>query len=341
MKIILACDRSGGHIFPAQCILNNVLDEEFYLFAPSLYIKRFFPKYDKKIFGRPLRFRNIFIEGFFRFFEALFLIFSIRPQRVIGFGGRDTFFLLLLSKLFFIDIDIYEPNVLMGRANKILSFFARFIYRGFEVKNLGHKEKIVGIPIRDSFIKMDKAKAKKELGFDSNISVVLCFGGSQGSRFLNDIFMKLVKESNGKIQVVHITGSKQHSEIVKFYDTIHVNAQVFDFYTNMELIYSCADLVVARGGALTVAEIVYYELIAIFIPYPGAGAHQYENARFVYSRGACRLLRQQDFSFNVFRDEISSLLKSETLVKDLKKNVQGIKLAVSSPDFANAIIENE
>lgn len=341
MKIILACDRSGGHIFPAQCILNNAGREEIYLFAPSLYLKLFFPNFKKKIYGKHLGFRNIFVEVFFRFWEALYLIFKIRPKRVIGFGGRDTFFLLLLSRLFFIDVDIYEPNVLMGRANAILSFFSRYVYRGFGVKKLRDKEKNIGIPIRDSLIKIDKTVAKRKLGFDSNIPVVLCFGGSQGSEFINDVFMRLVKDFGEKFQIIHITGSKQYSEIIKFYDTIKANAQVFDFYPNMEVAYSCADLVVARGGALTIAEVLYYGIKAIFIPYPKAGAHQYENVNFVYSLGGCRLIDQRDFSFDIFKAEFFSLLENDVLSKNFKKSTENIKLAISSAEFANAIIKNE
>ena len=78
MKIILACDRSGGHIFPASCLLRNGENYDIDIFAPSPLIKEFFPDYPKKIYGRPLKSRNIIIESFFRFWEALFILFYLK-----------------------------------------------------------------------------------------------------------------------------------------------------------------------------------------------------------------------------------------------------------------------
>ena len=84
---------------------------------------------------------------------------------------------------------------------------------------------------------------------------------------------------------------------MSFYDTINKNALVFDFYEDMGLLYSSADVVIARAGALSLAELSFYEKATVFIPYPGAGAHQSANAECVHKENACKVVPQDNFSF--------------------------------------------
>jgi len=340
MKILLACERSGGHIFPAitfakkieKDLLAKGLKPKIYFFATSYFLKGYIEKEGFIVLGRSFTLRNLFTESIWRFFEALFILFWLRPDKVIGFGGRDSFFLVLLSSCFFLDTAIYEPNLSFGQANKILSLFVKKIFRGFKAS----KGKTIGIPLRKNIKKIEKIKAREILGFDRN-PVILCFGGTQGSFFINKIFQQFVQSSKINYQIIHITGRKSFHEISEFYDKIKNNKFIKDFYYDMELLYSASDIVIGRSGAVTLGELTYYKLPSILIPHPQAYAHQKENAFYLADRKASFVCLQDGFSFDEFKEKLESLLSDDKLRKEISNNLKDINLGVSFEDFCKNI----
>lgn len=336
MRILFVCDRSAGHIFPAfamaQKIRRQNRNDKVYFFATSLSLKGYLIKEGFTVYGKCFRSRNIAIEASYRFFEALYLIFRIRPHKLIGFGGRDSFFLLLLGSLFLLDTSIYEPNVKCGRANIVLSFFVRKVLCGFVPEESEKKYITVGIPLRPNIKKINKNDALNFLGFDDE-PVIFCFGGSQGSAFLNDIFTKLIGSIRGNYQVIHLTGQREYFKISQFYNRINMKKFVKDFYYQMELLYSAADIVICRAGASTLGEISYYKLPALLIPHPAAGGHQRANAMYFKERQAAYVFLQQNFDFEQFRQTIENLLQDKNLRDRLKDNLNNIKIGIGFEDF--------
>jgi UDP-N-acetylglucosamine--N-acetylmuramyl-(pentapeptide) pyrophosphoryl-undecaprenol N-acetylglucosamine transferase len=174
------------------------------------------------------------------------------------------------------------------------------------------------------------------LGLNIRGRVLLCFGGSQGSAFLNSVFKMFVSRSTLDFQIIHITGVKDFSSFSSFYDKINRKVCLFDFCHDMQLVYSCADVVIARSGALSLAEVSYYGIPAIFIPFPGAGQHQYRNALFAHSKGSCRLQHQEHFSFSDFKLIIEELLTNAFLRNELSSAMHTLALAVSEDTFFNS-----
>ncbi|OPX30712.1 MAG: hypothetical protein B1H08_00930 [Candidatus Omnitrophica bacterium 4484_171] len=333
MRIILACDRSAGHILPAKCLASCLKGDNIYFFAPSYYFKPLLKKEGWKVFGTSLKLRNIVFESIFRFWEAIYIICRLRPHRVAGFGGRDAFFIILWARLLHIDAVLYEPNVMMGRANRALYPLVKIVYHGFPVPYAPDKNIAVGIPLRDSLRKIDKAMARENLGLEKSSVTILCFGGSQGSEFINNAFKKFVIASKSDFQIIHVTGAKQKRHFSEFYDKINKKAVCYDFCGEMDLLYSAADFVISRSGALTVAEVSFYRLPALFIPYPGAGAHQYANAAYLEERKACFVFRQDSFLFDKFSECIENLIADGDTRRGLSNNIGRINVAVSSRDF--------
>ena len=336
MRILLACDRSGGHIFPALSLAEFYSRDRVHFFAPSIYFKPLLKKKSFIVYGRPLNLRNILLEGFFRFFEALFILLKSKPEKIIGFGGRDTFFLILLGKLLFIDTYLYEPNFTFGKANRILSLIVERVYCGFNPDIKFKKAKKVGIPIRENLQKINREEACRKIGLKATSPVILCFGGSQGSKFINDVFRKFVDVSDKDFQIIHITGTKDYCDFLRFYDKIDKKVRLYEFCYDMQFAYSCADLVISRCGALSLAEISFYGIAAVFIPYPGAGRHQYANARYAQLRGACELIQQDNFSFNNFKDTLESILSYSPRRKALGVNMLNLKLATENRKFCKS-----
>lgn len=136
MRVLLACERSAGHIFPALGFAKKLSEKsQVYFFVSSPFLKKYIEKQGFSCFGQSFKFRNFLVEGIWRLFEALYLILKIKPEKVIGFGGRDSFFLVLFSTFLRLKTAIYEPNLKLGRANRLLVPFVTEVLRGFEVSS--------------------------------------------------------------------------------------------------------------------------------------------------------------------------------------------------------------
>jgi len=342
MKTLLVCERSAGHIFPALAFAECLIQQrkcriyDIYFFATSPFLAEYIKKKNFTVVGKGLKSRNILIEGFFRFFESLYIIIKIRPERVIGFGGRDSFFLVLFSSIFRAKTAIYDPNVIMGKANKALSFFVKEILRGFKSKEKNKKEKIIGIPLRQNIKIIDKKKARQTLGLDDQRPVILCLGGSQGSVFLNEVFIKFVQKHRYPLQVIHLTGKDEYLKISQFYNKTGMKSFVKDFYFDIEIPYSAADIVVSRAGAVTLAEISYFRLPSVLIPLIKAGGHQRENTIYLERRGAAFVCPQKDFSFERFSHVLESLIQDEDLRQSMSNNIEGTELGVGFEEFCSS-----
>ncbi|MFA5008646.1 MAG: UDP-N-acetylglucosamine--N-acetylmuramyl-(pentapeptide) pyrophosphoryl-undecaprenol N-acetylglucosamine transferase [Candidatus Omnitrophota bacterium] len=336
MRILFVCDRSAGHIFPAiamaQRISQQACGDKVYFFATSSALREHLKWEGFVVYGKPFSARNILIETAYRFFEAFYLILVIRPHKLIGFGGRDSFFLILLGSLLFLDTSIYEPNIKPGKANMVLSFFVCRVLCGFNKGKSGKKYITVGIPLRPNIKKINKKDALNILGFDAR-PVVFCFGGSQGSEFLNNIFIKLINSFNADYQIIHLTGERECFKISQFYNTINKKTFVKGFYYPMEVLYSAADIVICRAGASTLGEISYYKLPALLIPHPAAGGHQKANAMYFKERGAAYVFLQENFDFARFKLTTQNLLQDENLRQNIKSNLNDIKIGIGFEDF--------
>ena len=337
MNILLVCERSGGHVFPALCFAKKFSREKgnnVTFFASSGFLKKHIEGSGFSVVGRVSSSRNLALEGARRFFEALRLIIKLKPDKVIGLGGRDSFFLVLLSALLFIDTAIYEPNVRMGKANKVLSFFVRKIMRGFEGNKKSKRIVNIGVILRENIKKIDKLHARSILGFNE-APVVLCFGGSQGASFINNMFIRFCHEFDADYQIIHLTGKDDYFKILPLYDKFKNNKFIKEFYHDMQVLYSASDIVVCRAGASTLGEISFYQLPSILIPYIGAGGHQKDNASYFEKRSSALIIPQNDYSFEDFQVKLKKLISDSNLRSSLQDNLSKVKLGVNFEDFCN------
>ena len=338
MKVLLACERSGGHVFPALALgkkLRQSLgkdESQLYYFATATNFKKYLRQANFKVYGTSFPLRGLIFEIPWRIIEAIFLLAVIRPQKIIGFGGRDSFFLLLFGSFLGKDTIIYEPNSKLGKSNKALSFLAKQVLIGFSQTLAGPKIKSIGVLLRENIKRIDKNEARKALGFDER-PVLFCFGGSQGSSFLNKVMMQLVPHLRNSCQFIHLTGPREYSKIAQMYNELGAKAFVRDFDYAMENLYSAADLVVSRAGASTLGELNYYQLPSILIPLSLAGGHQRENAFYFQDRGAAYVIPQEGFSFEGFKETAQKLLLDSGLRQDIVDNLKRFKLGVGFEEF--------
>lgn len=343
MKFLVVTGSSGGHIFPAVSLIQALKDKDFT--ADILFI---LPDVSRDIplaLGDLCRTEYLCIPApklqldFSNFrailklvkgvFKSFFILIGYRPDVVIGFGARTSLPLVLLAWVFRIKTLIHEQNVIPGRANKLLSRFVDRAAISFEQtrKYLAvSPQKIVltGNPLRRQLKMAAPLEAFNFFGFEKNKFTVLVAGGSQGSRRVNQYFLKAASliADKPKLQVIHITGNNEYPLIKNAYQDLGLNAKVVPFFDKMEYAYSICDIVISRAGATTIAELIKFKLPAVLIPYPFAYQHQLANAKVLLGMGSAIVLEEDKLEELFLARLLDDLMKNPDRIKDMRLGYQ-------------------
>ena len=215
------------------------------------------------------------------------------PNQVISTGGLIAIPVCLVAKFFKIPIIIYELNVTPGKATKFLAKFASEIKICFSKTAQflpSAKCQLSSYPTRFSITdyNLDKLNAfnfikNKNHNFKDSNKTILILGGSQGSLFINQTIYQFIAQTNQQadlnLQIIHQTGNQDLTNSQDFYRTNKIPAIVFSYETNLMPYYKCADLIICRSGAGTLAEILPLKTRCITIPLETIyTSHQLENA---------------------------------------------------------------
>lgn len=309
-RFIIAGGGTGGHIFPAIAIahaLRKALPDCAILFvgASGKMEMEKVPQTGFEIegldiagFDRSSLFKNIGLP--FQLLKSFWQVRSIlnrfRPDAVIGVGGYATFPVLRLAQNRGIPTFIHEANSFAGKSNQWLGRRAAQIFvatEGMEV--FFPKEKIVvtGNPVRESIagITVSRSEAHTFFGLDPAHTTVLVVGGSLGARSINAAIDAGLEQLMGNgLQLIWQTG-KLYVQQAQTRCAGKPNVWVSDFITHMEMAYAAADVLVARAGAMTIAEICTVGKPAVLVPYPYAAEdHQTVNARHLVQKDAALLV---------------------------------------------------
>jgi UDP-N-acetylglucosamine--N-acetylmuramyl-(pentapeptide) pyrophosphoryl-undecaprenol N-acetylglucosamine transferase len=219
---------------------------------------------------------------------------DFRPDAVIGTGSYVAFPAALAARLAGVPVYIHESNAKFGLGNRLAGLFCRKAALGLPLAGgtFAGKAALTGTPIREAFSATPgKDAARRELGLAQAKFTALVFGGSQGARRLNAAFIHAARDLKGDMQAVHITGRKNYETVKAAYAEAGLaedpGLKLFDYREDMPQLYAAADLVVARSGASTVAELAHLRKPAALVPLPSsAGGHQKANALVLSSKGA-------------------------------------------------------
>ena len=219
------------------------------------------------------------------------LFFLDRPKVVIGFGGFPCFVPMICSWCLRVPRFLQEQNGRVGLANKLLSVIANQIFsvhgaRGFLSKS---SVKYIENPVREEFQNIARWEAPRD-----NSIVLLVLGGSQGASGVNNLLLEsvsLLKKYN--VRLIHQTGERDFSRVSSEYEKQgYTQARVGAFFDDVAGLLAESHLVISRAGAMAIAEITASRRPAIYIPFPGAGAHQEDNLLHVLSRKAGILFKE-------------------------------------------------
>ena len=365
MKVVLTGGGTGGHVYPALAVADKIREREpdseiMFLGSSFGFEAQLVPQkgYDYTI----IHARGMEIGGGF-FSKVKELIASIigtgigigqakrelkklKPQAVLGTGGFVSLPVILAANSLKIPCYIHEQNTYPGRGNMIMAKYAKKVMLGFDEAReiFPEKEKMVfvGNPVRDIFLRADKNEARKKLGISLDDFFVFSFGGSMGSNEINLVAMehlKRVKDKPGHT-VVMGTGEqfyeKIQGELAKEGIETSDKIRVYDYIENMDDHIAAADLIIARAGALTIAEITTCGRAAIYIPLSwSVNNHQYYNAKSIVDRGGGLLVDETTMDVGHVCDQIDSLAED----KEKLRTMEEASKKCSMPYAADSIYE--
>ncbi len=217
------------------------------------------------------------------------------PDVVVGLGGFGSYAPVRVGQKYGAATAIVNPDIVPGRANRRLARRADAVFCQFEetAATFGDLACLTGCPIRLSLLGRDRASAVAACGLNSERRTLLVTGASLGARSVNRAVLAWLSERGlpEGWQVLHLTGDLDYEEVATAYGemriSIPMHIEMRAYEHDMGLAYAAADLVCARAGASTLAELLAVGLPAVLMPYPfHRDQHQMRQARAVEAMGA-------------------------------------------------------
>ena len=354
-RIILSGGGTGGHIYPAIAIANELKsrfpDAEF-LFVGALDKMEMekVPEAGYKIEGlwisgiqRKLTLKNLAFP--FKLIISLLrsrkILKTFRPNVAIGTGGFASGPLLQVAASKNIPSLIQEQNSYPGITNKLLGKKVDKICVAYDgLERFFPKEKIVktGNPIRQDLLEIDNKsiKAKDIFKLKHGKHTLLVLGGSLGSRRINQLIeneLEFFQTQN--VEVIWQCGKLYYQEY-KFYNN-QEDVQVHPFLNNMDFAYAASDIIISRAGAGSVSELCVVGKPVIFIPSPNvAEDHQTKNAMAIVEKNAALMIKEADLEID-FENMFSQLVNNLERRKELSENIKELALVNATKDIADEV----
>jgi UDP-N-acetylglucosamine--N-acetylmuramyl-(pentapeptide) pyrophosphoryl-undecaprenol N-acetylglucosamine transferase len=356
-KFILSGGGTGGHIYPAIAIANELKlrfpDAEFlFVGAQDKMEMQKVPQAGYEIEGlwiagiqRKLTLQNAMfpLKLISSLWKSKKILRRFKPDAVIGTGGFASGPLLQMANSMNIPTVIQEQNSYPGITNKMLSKKANAICVAYEnLERFFPKEKIVftGNPVRQDLLDVDTKRNEGIAYFklDSAKKTLLVLGGSLGARRINQLIEKELDFllANG-IQIFWQCGKLYYEDYKKYNEK--ENVQVVAFIDRMDLVYAAADFVVSRAGASSVSELCLVGKPTIFIPSPNVSEdHQTKNAKAIVDKKGAILLKESELD-STFETVFSDLISNKNKQNELSQNIKSLAKPNATKDIVEQIIK--
>jgi UDP-N-acetylglucosamine--N-acetylmuramyl-(pentapeptide) pyrophosphoryl-undecaprenol N-acetylglucosamine transferase len=350
MKAIIAGGGTGGHLFPGIAVAREIQrrssqSEILFVGAEQGIEARIVPKE-----GFPLRTlqvggikgvggvrqaRNVMkmVNGLFK---AQDILKEFKPDVVIGVGGYASFPMISAAILGGYPRVIMEQNAIPGLANRVLGNWVDFaaVSDARTQSYFGKRAVVTGNPVRPEF----KSIPPKQ---HTPPYTILVFGGSQGAQSINRAVtdgLDSLPDWKDRLRFVHQTGEKQVDEIQRVYASKGFEADVRAFFNDFHQQYAAADLIVARSGATTVAEIKASGRAAILVPFPFAtDDHQTKNAQAMVDENAAILISNADLNGPRLANTLRELLNDPKRLEQIEKNARRIAILDAEQRIVNLV----
>ena len=357
LKFIVSGGGTGGHIYPAIAIANELRVqfpdcEILFVGAKDKMEMQKVPQAGYPIKGlwiaglqRKLKLQNLMfpVKVIDSLLKSRSILKSFKPDVVIGTGGFASGPLLKAASGMGIPTVIQEQNSFPGITNKLLSNKASVIcvaYENLEKYFPKNKIKLTGNPVRQDLISIENKKvdALTYFALDATKKTLLVLGGSLGARRINQLIAKeLDFILNQNIQVIWQCGKLYFEEYSHFNE--QKNIKVVSFIDRMDLVYAAADVIVSRAGASSVSELCLVGKPVIFIPSPNvAEDHQTKNANAIVEKKGAILLKEYELD-EKFKSTFSNLISNEKLQNELGTQIKKLAKPNATKEIVNEIIK--
>ncbi len=319
--ILIMAGGTGGHVYPALAVARELMQSD----VPVVWLgtrkgleARVVPAAGISIEWLSvtgLRGKDVFtillapVRLSIACIQAALILLRIKPRLVLGMGGFVTGPGGLMCKLLRRPLVIHEQNAVVGTTNRILSRIADSVLEAFP----GTFSKAISAYHTGNPVRLEiSSLAAPEQRFHNRQGRLrlLIVGGSQGARFFNELVPKAVLTMPESMRPIirHQAGVRAREKVDASYKALGIQAEVIPFLDEMAAAYSWSDLVIARSGAMTVAELAAVGLPAILVPFPYAiDDHQTANAQYLAKQNAALVAQQTELTAEKLGDWLSEL----------------------------------
>ena len=333
-KILISSGGSGGHVIPAISFYDH-LKKDFDVFLTldvrgAEFINQ--NKYKYEILNSPRLTFDIIKLPITIIILLMSVLKSIRFLKnkkiniILSTGGYMSIPLCLAAKILNIKIFLFEPNIIIGRANKFLLKFSDKIFC--------YSDEIINFPIKykNKIIIINHLLRKEIYNYKNNNKEktenrlkLLVVGGSQGAKIFDEEIKDTIIELSNKykIKVFHQSSEKNLKILKFFYDSNNVDSELFNFKENIFNYINEANLAVTRSGALTLSELVFLRVPFIAVPYKFAtDNHQLKNALYYKNKDCCWIIEEKEFNNNKLTALLLKIIEDKYDYSTKKNNIQ-------------------
>lgn len=314
LKLVMTGGGTGGHIVPNLALIPYLKKhfEIFYLGESGSMEERLISQ-DKDItfiqipavkLVRKLTPKNLLIPA--KLIRAVSfsknVLKDINPNVIFAKGGYVSLPVALAGKKLRVPILAHESDFSMGLANKIIHRYANVMFTSFRETCISDKCIYSGSPIRQEVLNANKSVAEKFCNFPETKPTILFFGGSLGSKNINNFVFKNL-DNLSSYNIIHFVGRGNAKHIsLPNYCQIEFAANIYDFF-------AFCDIVICRAGANSIFELLAMQKPMLLIPLSKANSRgdQIENANVFKTNGFAEVLEEKDLNFESFSKKINLL----------------------------------
>lgn len=350
MKVVFAGGGTGGHLFPgievaqemarrtgAECIFCGTgrIAESRALDGTG-FAREILPA---EPWGGLKSLPRFVFRAWRAFRAAARRVREIDPDIVVGLGGYASAAPVAAAARLGKPVFLLEQNAVPGRANRLLARFADAVFVPWDEAARAFPRRAnveaIGNPVRRSVLE-DVAGARETFGLDPDLPTLLVMGGSQGARGLNRAILEGAKAfAERPMQVIHLAGDADAGEAARRYAEIGVRAAVLVYLDRMALAYSAADVVLARAGGTSIAELACRGLPAVLVPFPAAAEdHQTANARAIARSGGAVVVPEGELGSRGIAEALVILFDAER-----RNQMAGAMRRAGRPEAAREIVD--
>ena len=367
MKVLLAGGGTGGHINPALAIASIIKQHDpsaefLFVGTPNGMEARLVPAAGYALetmhvagFQRKLNWKNIKRNCRAAYYlatsqhRAKQILKQFQPDIAIGTGGYVAGPILHAAAHMGIPCAIHEQNAFPGVTNKMLAKEVDHVMLTVE-KALDYLHPdcaytVTGLPVRGGIAGMDRAAARKKLGFDDGMCI-LSFGGSLGAGCINEAMAKVIPwhtEKGMAINHIHGYGGMGKESFPKAMADAGIpmksdRLRITEYINDMDVCLAAADLVICRSGASTLAELEAAGRGSILIPSPiVTGNPQLHNANVLGDAGAAIVIEQKDASPERIIQEIEKLYQDRSRLTEMGQNAKALEISDTDERIWNVV----